>query len=167
MAMRKIPDGLHFERRARVKDQTTPSDRIVLWGRVRLFLIGDIAMKYKDAVAVLLVTALSGVAAAAQAQDAAAGEKVYQARCAMCHTKTAVGGPMAPSLVGIVGAKAASRGWDKYSPALKASGKVWNPASLDEFLAAPAKVVPGTRMVIPVPNPADRKALIAYMATLK
>lgn len=124
-------------------------------------------MTYKSVLVAALVAGLSSVSAAAQAQDAAAGAKVFQARCAMCHTKTAAGGPMAPSLIGVVGAKAASRGWDKYSPALKASGKVWNPANLDQFLTAPAKVVPGTRMVIPVPNPADRKALIAYMATLK
>lgn len=124
-------------------------------------------MNYQTAIAAAAALGVWAMAAGAQAQDAAAGEKTFQMRCAVCHTKTAAGGPMAPSLRGVVGAKAASKGWDKYSPALKSSGKVWTAANLDAFLAAPAKTVPGTKMIIALPNANDRKAVIAYLETLK
>ena len=39
----------------------------------------------------------------------------------------------------------------------------WDEKSLDEYLAAPTKKVPGTRMVVKVADPARRAALIAYL----
>ena len=50
-----------------------------------------------------------------------------------------------------------------YSPAMKKSGIHWDDASLDAFLAAPTKKVPGTKMPISVADPAKRAALIAYL----
>lgn len=104
----------------------------------------------------------------AQAGSAAAGEKLFKQRCAACHTvapgaKSGVG----PVLRGVVGRKAASVPGFSYSPALKGSKLVWNAASLDKYLNSPGKVVPGTRMVIAVPNPADRAAVIAYLQSQK
>ena len=54
-----------------------------------------------------------------------------------------------------------------YSPALKASTLVWTTANLDQFLADPAKTVPGTAMPIKVPDAAQRAALISYLATTR
>jgi cytochrome c len=115
----------------------------------------------------LAALVLSGGAAAAQ-PNVAAGQKTFVARCAMCHGKEAQGGPMAPSLKGVVGRKAATHaGYPRYSAALKASGLTWTQANINDFIAAPAKKVPGTTMVIGLPAAADRANVIAYLATLK
>ena len=54
-----------------------------------------------------------------------------------------------------------------YSRAMRASSLRWDAATLDRFLAAPVKVVPETTMTIPTDAPGDRKALIAYLSTLR
>ncbi|HXS29928.1 MAG TPA: c-type cytochrome [Steroidobacteraceae bacterium] len=104
------------------------------------------------------------------AADAANGKAVFETKCGICHaSSTAPGGPVAgPSMVGLVGRKAASvEGFPMYSPALKASGLTWNPKLLDEFLVNPMAKVPGTMMVISLPDPKERADVIAYLATLK
>lgn len=106
-------------------------------------------------------------AAPAMAQDAAAGAAFFKQRCQTCHTVTPGQAPgLAPNLFGVVGRKAASTGFN-YSTALKASGLTWDTATLDKFLTSPMKLVPGTRMLIPVTDPKQRADLIAYLATLK
>lgn len=96
--------------------------------------------------------------------DASAGAKVF-ARCAGCHTTdgTAKAGP---SLAGIMGRKAGTIPGFRYSKALPASGLVWDEATLDNFLAAPMKTVPGTYMVLAVPSAKERTDLIAYLKSL-
>lgn len=112
------------------------------------------------AVAALLCTA----AAPALAQDAAAGGADFKQRCQTCHS----GQPnaIAPNLAGVAGRKAASTSFN-YSAALKASGLTWSPATLDKFLASPARTVPGTRMLVSTPDAKQRANLIAYLETLK
>jgi cytochrome c len=101
---------------------------------------------------------------AAMAQDGAA---IFRQRCTMCHVTVAGQKPgLGPNLFGLVGRKAASTPF-LYSPALKKSGIKWDKATLDKFLTAPSKLVPGTFMNISLPKPSDRAALIAYLATLK
>ena len=92
------------------------------------------------------------------------GEQAF-AMCTACHSRDA-GAPqrMGPNLRGVVGRKAGSNPGFDYSPALKASNITWDAAQLDAYLAAPAKHVPGTRMVIAVPDPARRQALIEYLS---
>jgi cytochrome c len=63
----------------------------------------------------------------------------------------------------VVGRKAASTDYH-YSPALKASGLTWSRANLDHFLSGPMQMVPGTRMVVRVGDPAERAAIIDYLA---
>lgn len=46
---------------------------------------------------------------------------------------------------------------------MKGSGLTWDAKTLDEFLAAPTKKVPGTKMPISVSDPAKRAAVIAYL----
>lgn len=100
---------------------------------------------------------------ASPAQDV--GAQVF-GTCRACHTLQAgAKSGLGPNLNGLFGRKAGSLAGYNYSPALKASGIVWNAQSLDQFLAAPSTRVPGTRMVIKVTDPAKRAALIAYLRT--
>jgi cytochrome c len=92
------------------------------------------------------------------------GAVVFRQRCQACHTDEA-GKParVGPNLAGVVGRKAAATDFN-YSAALKGSGLTWNRENLDRYLAAPSKAVPGTRMVIALTDPVQRKALIDYLA---
>jgi cytochrome c len=115
--------------------------------------------------ALALAMALAGGAACAQSPDAARGADAYDDRCSGCHVIGGVG--QGPSLAGVVGRKAgATPGFD-YTAALKGSGLTWTPANLDRWLAGPQKLVPGTAMTAVVPGAAERRELIAYLATLK
>jgi cytochrome c len=70
---------------------------------------------------------------------------------------------MGPNLHGLFGRRAGAVAGFNYSPAVKESNIVWNAETLDQFLAAPTRMVPGTRMVTRVADPARRAALIAYL----
>lgn len=87
--------------------------------------------------------------------------------CASCHAVTPGRNGAGPSLAGIWGQKAATRPGYAYSKALRDSGIVWDEASLDRWLAGPMQMVPGTKMVIGIPNPEARRAVIEYLKTLK
>jgi len=99
------------------------------------------------------------------AQDVAKGSDVFQSRCSQCHVLSGVG--QGPSLIGVVGRRAAALPGYPYSDALKASGLTWTPANLDAFVQGPTNLVPGTAMRVVVSDPNDRRDLIAYLATLK
>jgi len=104
----------------------------------------------------------------AGAQSAAGGETLFKQRCAMCHTsKPGAPAGMGPNLSGLSKRKAGTGQGFAYSAALKKSGMAWTKANLDQFLTAPAKVVPGTRMVVATPNPEQRAGLVAYLLSLK
>lgn len=113
------------------------------------------------AFAAVVLIALAGSAGAAG--DAGKGAALFQSHCAMCHAPES---GAAPSLDGVVGRKAGTLPGFAYSPAMKASGLTWTPANLDAFLDDPGKKVPGTMMMIPGPDPAERADIIAYLATL-
>ena len=115
------------------------------------------------ALAAACVVAGSGVAIAQT--DAAKGADVYDDRCSGCHVIGGVG--QGPSLAGVVGRRAGAVAGFGYTAALKGSGLTWTPANLDRWITNPQKVVPGTAMVVAVPDPAERRELIAYLATLK
>jgi cytochrome c len=123
-------------------------------------------MKYTIAFATpvlaLLAALVSGVApAAAPAVD---GGALFRQRCQGCHSVTpGQTSPLAPNLAGVVGRKAGSTGFN-YSPALKSANLVWSRANIDRFLAGPGKLVPGTRMVIFIPDPKQRAAIVDYLA---
>lgn len=111
--------------------------------------------------------AKTAAATATVAGDAAAGGKTFAVRCAACHGKDAVGGTIAPSLHGVFGRRAATGPFPRYSAALKKSGLTWTAANLNTFISGPQKMVPGTQMMIAVPNATDRQNLVAYLASLK
>ena len=105
-----------------------------------------------------------GLAAAPAKPD---GAVLFKQRCQLCHQ--AVAGkpsPIGPNLAGVAGRKAGSATF-AYSTALKASGVVWSKANLDRFLAAPTKMVPGTRMVIAVSDAAQRAAIVEFLGRAK
>lgn len=111
--------------------------------------------------------ALLGSAPADAAGAAPAGEALFRQRCQVCHSAVAAKpSTVGPNLAGVVGRKAGATAF-AYSPALKASKFNWDRASLDRFLTAPTKMVPGTRMVISVTDKAQRSALIEYLAGTK
>ncbi|PCD04669.1 cytochrome c family protein [Sphingomonas spermidinifaciens] len=114
----------------------------------------------------ILALALSGTAAAAQTGDPAKGKATF-ARCAACHSVAPGKNGVGPTLAGVVGRKAASVPGYRYSPAMQKSGLTWNAATIARFIAAPSKVVPGTKMMAPpVTNPQDQANIVAYLKTV-
>ncbi len=99
---------------------------------------------------------------ASTSSDPVKGKAVY-ARCASCHSLKVGESKLGPSLNGLFGRKAGSLNGFAYSPALKKSAIVWDVKTLDHFLASPFKAVPGTKMMIGVPNAQQRADLIAYL----
>src|SRR5262245_46444738 len=90
------------------------------------------------------------------APNAAAGEALFKQRCATCHTtQEGQSSMLGPNLAGVVGRAAAASEF-RYTVALRGSGLTWTREQLDAYLAAPTKLVPGTRMVISIPDAADR-----------
>ena len=72
-----------------------------------------------------------------------------------------------PSLAGVYGKPAGAAADYPYSAALKQAGLTWDDPTLDRFLDAPMKTVPGTRMTYAgLKDPAARREVIAYMKTL-
>lgn len=88
--------------------------------------------------------------------------------CASCHDLTRGGqNRIGPNLWGVVGRAVASHAGYAYSPALKGHGGTWGYRDLFEFLASPARDIPGTKMTFAgLRKPEDRAAVIRYLATL-
>ena len=118
--------------------------------------------------ALLILIALSR-GAGAEPGDAARGERAFQF-CFSCHSVNPAekANLQGPNLYRIIGRPAAAVPGFDYSDAMKergAKGLVWEPATLDSYLADPESVVPGTRMSVPPLRDAqDRADLIAYLA---
>jgi cytochrome c len=116
-------------------------------------------------IAFVALAASTGMAAAQQAGDAAAGEKVF-AKCKVCHqigegAKNAVG----PVLNGVVDRKAGTVEGYNYSSANKDSGIVWTKEKLETYLKNPRAMVPGTKMIFPgLSNEKDIEDVIAYLS---
>ncbi len=112
------------------------------------------------------VIAVSAPAAPA-AGDAASGAKLF-AQCRVCHSVEPGKNGLGPSMHGVVGRKAATLAGFNYSPAMKASGFVWTDAKLNDYLRAPMKSVPGTKMAFAgIADDKRRADVIAYLDTLK
>ncbi|SNR60645.1 cytochrome c family protein [Paracoccus sediminis] len=97
--------------------------------------------------------------------DAAAGEKDF-GKCKACHKLDGSDG-VGPHLNGVVGREVAGIAGFSYSPAMvehKAVAPQWTPEALQEFLANPKGVVPGTKMSFAgLKDPQDRADIIAYL----
>lgn len=120
-------------------------------------------MRYGPAAAFAVSLALSS---ATQAQETGDGERLFRQRCGTCHALQAGQTRAGPHLDGIIGRRAGSVEGARYSRALQESGIVWDEPTLDNFLANPRKAVPGTSMMVALPNADQRKAIIAYLKSL-
>jgi len=113
----------------------------------------------------LAATAFVALATSASRADGdpEKGKKVF-AKCMACHTLEAGKNKVGPSLHGIIGRKAGQVEGFTYSDAMKNSGLTWDEATLDTYLTAPKKEVPGNKMAFPgLPKPDDRANVIAYL----
>jgi cytochrome c len=94
----------------------------------------------------------------------AKGETVFDG-CRGCHS-IEDGGPtlLGPNLWSVINRPVAGVDGFEYSEALKEFGGTWELGRLDEFLADPSAIVPGTRMAVGgVEDRFDRANLIAYL----
>jgi cytochrome c len=109
--------------------------------------------------------AATPVAYASLTGDAAAGEKTF-AQCKACHQAVEGKNGVGPSLWGIVGRKSGQIAGFSYSAANKGSGVVWKEETMFEYLEAPQKFMPGTKMAFAgLKKPQDRANVIAYLKT--
>jgi cytochrome c len=108
---------------------------------------------------------LGSTSALAAGGDPAHGAQVFRA-CAACHSLEPGRHRTGPSLAGVLGHPAGTApGFRRYSPALKASGIVWDEATLDAWIADPRAFLPGNRMGFRgLPDAQARADLIAYLA---
>jgi cytochrome c len=119
----------------------------------KIFLLAPVAA---------LIAGVSAMPASGAGPD---GQLLFQQRCAACHTVTpGARTVLAPNLAGLLNRKAASTAFN-YSAALKASNLTWTRANLERFLQGPGQMVPGTRMVITISDPAQRAAVLNYITT--
>ncbi|WP_458098334.1 c-type cytochrome [Roseomonas sp. WA12] len=100
----------------------------------------------------------------ALAQDADAGGRLFRQRCQSCHTiEPGQRSPLGPNLADVVNRPAGSLEYN-YSTAMKNSGLTWSADTLDRFLAAPSRLVPGTRMNVALIDTKQRSDVIAYLS---
>jgi cytochrome c len=117
----------------------------------------------------LLFHAGLAVAQSAPPDPSVARGKRLFLQCASCHEvgdSTIV--KTGPNLKGVYGRHVASLPGYAYSAALKGQDFDWDDDALDRWLQSPNQVAPGTAMAfIGLPAPDDRKAVIAYLRTLR
>ena len=101
------------------------------------------------------------------AGDPVRGERAYQ-KCYSCHAlepgRNDLGGP---TLHRIVGRRVAAENDFDYSPALRSFAErnpSWTPALLDQLIADPEALVPGTSMTFTgITDEQERRDLITYL----
>ena len=119
------------------------------------------------AAAFLTTVVVSGTA---RAGDTDAGKKLFKSKCKMCHTNKEGGKSiLAPNLFGVFGRKAGTlENFSKFSEGMKASGVVWDSASIDKLMQNPAGFSVGSKMKGgKIDDANERAAIIAYMETMK
>jgi cytochrome c len=113
--------------------------------------------------ALALSSALAGAATAAD--EAAAGEQLFNNSCRTCHSWKPGDHRLGPSLHAIIGRKAGTDEGFGYSSSMKNSGITWDEENLDKFITNPDDVVPGNNMK-PFPgihDAATRKKIIEFL----
>ena len=106
----------------------------------------------------------ANAADAPSAGDAERGAEQFDATCAECHGASAT----APTLRGIIGREVASvASFTTYSEGLKAKRPMkWTKETLDAYITAPNKFVPGSLMFRQYSDPQMRADIIAFLETL-
>ncbi|MDO6416239.1 cytochrome c family protein [Sphingomonas sp. BIUV-7] len=106
---------------------------------------------------------ISGVKYASYTGDADKG-KIAFLTCQTCHSIDAGVNKIGPSLHAVVGREAGTIAGFSYSTANKDSGITWTPEKLFQYLEAPQRVVPGTKMTFAgFSDPQKRADVIAYL----
>ncbi|KAJ5792516.1 cytochrome c-like domain-containing protein [Penicillium pulvis] len=97
--------------------------------------------------------------------DAAKGAKLFQTRCAQCHTVDAAGGnKVGPKLHGLMGRQSGQVDGYSYTDANKEAGVHWNEDTLFKYLENPKKFLPGTKMAFGgLKKAKERNDLITYL----
>ena len=107
------------------------------------------------------------VSAAAHAQNADNGKKLFTQICSICHDARPGSNRVGPSLFGVVGRSTGSVPGYHYSEANRNAHIAWNPATLDQYIADPRGLIPGTLMSYSgLKDEQKRHDLIAYLETL-
>lgn len=115
-------------------------------------------------IAAILLGHVAALHAEPQTGDAKRGAKLFGA-CAACHSLAPQQNMTGPSLARLWGRKAGSlKSFDRYSPALKASGVVWDDGTLDRWLASPSRFIPNNFMTFRGISDAKQRAdLLAFL----
>lgn len=119
------------------------------------------------AVALSVTFGLAGNVMAQDEPDMTAGKKIFN-KCKACHTiKPSAKNGIGPNLNGLFGRKAGTAEGFAYSDAMKAAGaagRVWDDATIAEYLRDPKGVIPDNKMVfVGIKDEADLTNLIAFL----
>ncbi|MFM9978302.1 MAG: c-type cytochrome [Sphingomonadaceae bacterium] len=111
------------------------------------------------------VDTLDGTKLANFTADAANGEKAF-AVCKTCHAVEPGKNMVGPSLHGLIGRTSGTIAGFNYTAANKNSGIVWTEDKLFQYLEAPKRIIPGTKMAYTGLKDAQKRAdVIAYLKT--
>lgn len=115
-----------------------------------------------------LIAAGVAVFTLASTPDDAQGKDVFARRCGGCHALDI--DKEGPRLRNVYGRQAGSVPGFGYSAGLKklgGAGVQWNDATIDKWLADPAAMVPDTDMEFHLSDAAERRAVIAWLKSLR
>lgn len=106
-------------------------------------------------------TSPAGQVGSGTAGNPARGQALFEERCSGCH---ALGeNRFGPRLGDVYGRRAGSVSGFRYSQALQRQPLTWSAATLDHWLAGPARFLPGARMTVSIDDIASRADVIAYL----
>ena len=101
--------------------------------------------------------------------DANKGAKIFKTKCYQCHNiEKNAQHKQGPNLFGVFGQITGSAKGYSYSKANIEKKIIWNNETLNEYLKAPKKYIPGTKMVFSgIKKETDRLDLIAFIREYK
>lgn len=136
------------------------------------------AMPNHLSIALCVACALAIASGSAMAADATKGQSIFKKRCAVCHSNEQGKNKVGPSLFGVVDREAGTVPKFRYSKSYIEAGKkglTWTQDKIVAYLKDPKAFmikVSGdpkakTRMVFKLKPEDERKAVAAYLATVK